>query len=209
MKEVPPRVVEKVWGKMEKMSRSASAKMMEQMGKEQPMLLGYLGSVDEESLNEGERGILVYLGLFIWQAMKQVGGYLPRVSEDAMIRAEVATVTQFKNLATQEETGSGGVDAILQACGQSELMDFALAALMEAAGYDEENEAAEGEASADAAKGEECDRCDECDECDECPERDECPECEDYEEDEDALVRAENVPLLMMNLKTVVDVLNV
>ena len=206
MKEVPARVVEKVWGKMEKMSRSASAKMMEQMGKEQPMLLGYLGSVDEESLNEGERGILVYLGLFIWQAMKQTGGYLPRVSEDAMVQAEAATVKQFENLATQGETGSGGVDAILQACGQSDLMDFALAALMEAAGYDEEDEAAEGETAADAVEGEICDKFDECDEC---PERDECPDCEDYEEDEDAWVRAENVPLLMMNLKTVVDVLNV
>lgn len=181
MKEVPARVVEKVWGKMEKMSRSASAKMMEQMGQEQPMLLGYLGSVDEESLNEGERGILVYLGMFIWQAMKQAGGALPQVSEDVMVQAEAATVKQFENLAIQGETGSGGIDAVFQACGQSELMDFALAALMEAAGYDEEDESAGGE---------------------------EAGEPSEDGEDNDAVVRAENVPLLMLNLKTVVDVLN-
>jgi hypothetical protein len=39
MKGVPPRVVEKVWDKMLKMSRSGGAKMMEQMGREQPVLL--------------------------------------------------------------------------------------------------------------------------------------------------------------------------
>ena len=145
------------------------------------MLLAYLGSVDEDSLNESERGILVYLAMFIWQAMKQAGGALPQVSEDAMIQAEAATVKLIENLATQGETGSGGINAVIQSCGQSELMDFALEALMEAAGYDEEDESADGE---DAG------------------------EDSDAGEDDDEIVRAANVPLLMMNLKTVVDVLN-
>jgi hypothetical protein len=191
MKAVPPRVVDKVWGEMSKLSHAASDKMIEQLHQEQPVLLAYLGSVDEDSLNEAEREILVFLGMFFWQAMTQAGGGLPQVSEDAMRKAEAATVGQFETLATKGESESGGIDALLQACGQAELMDFALMTLMEAAGYDEEIESGADGAAGRASEAED----------------------EDEDEDEDGSgddgVRAENVPLIMLDLKTVVDVLNV
>ena len=185
MKEVPPRVVEKVWGKMLKMSRSAGAKMMEQMGQEQPILLAYLEDVDEDILNERERGILISLGAFFWQAMKQVAGILPRVSEDAMIRAEDATVKQAEDLPTEEEAESDAFEALLHACGQPALIEFAMVALLEAAGGDEEDESVNGEEPAEASEG------------------------EDGVEDDDTWVREENMPLLLLDLKTVIDVLNV
>lgn len=202
MKVVSSRVVDKIWGRMSKMSSPASTKLMEQMSREQPMVLSYLGGVDDDILNKGERGILVYLGMFFWHAMKQAGGALPQISEDTMRAAEAATVEQFETLASDPdvEPESGGIDAVFQACGQPELMDFALATLMEAAGYDEEDEltedAADGETSddqADAADG---------------VDGEEDEEDDEDEEDED-MVRAENVPLIMLDLKTVVDVLNV
>ncbi len=181
MKQVPQPVIDKVWDRMKNLSRPAGAKLLEQMGQEQPMVLAYLGSVDGDSLNEGERGLLVYLGMFIWQAMKQAGGLLPQVSEEAMVRAEDATVKTIESLAGQGEDSAGGINAVIQSCGQPELMDLALEALMEAAGYDEEDE---GEDAGPVGE-----------------------ELEASEEDQ-AIVRAENVPLLMLNLKTVVDVLN-
>ncbi len=181
MRAVPPPVIEKSWEKMEKLSRPAGAKLMEQMGQEQPIVLAYLGSVDEDSLNEGERGILVYLGMFVWQTMKQAGGPLPQVNEETMVQAEAATVKKIESLAGQGEDAAGGINAVIQSCGQPELLDFALEALMEAAGYDEETEGDDLEPTG---------------------------EDEEAGEEDNAIVRAENVPLLMLNLKTVVDVLN-
>jgi hypothetical protein len=167
---------------------------MEQMSREQPMVLSYLGGVDDDVLNQGERNILVYLGMFFWHAMRQAGGALPQISEDTMRAAEAATVEQFEALAANPdlEAESGSIDAVFQSCGQPELMDLALATLMEAAGYDEEDEVTE-----DAA-----------DEADEEDEEDENELDAGEDEDDNAMVRAENVPLIMLDLKTVVDVLN-
>ena len=187
MKPLTAPAVEKAWNKMQKLSRPAGAKMMEQMGQEQPVILAYLGSVDQDSLNEGERGILVYLGMFLWQAMKHGAGILPQVSDADMVQAEDATVKQLESLGHDEEDASAGISAIIQSCGQPDLMDLALDALMEAAGYDEEDEL-EQDASGDQGASAE-------------PERDEA-------DGDESVVRADNVPLIMLNLKTVVDVLN-
>jgi hypothetical protein len=172
MKEVPVPVVKKVWGKMKKLSQPTGVKLMEQMSREQPALLTYLHSVDEDSLSAEERGILVFLGLVIWQAMKQAGGTLPQVSEEAMIQAESATLKSLESLTPRREDGSGGINDLIEACGQGELMDLALDALLEAAGCDDDQSGAGGEEAAGP------------------------------------LVRPENVSLLLLNLKTVVDVLN-
>jgi hypothetical protein len=178
MKEVPMLVVEKNWRKMNKMSRSAGAKLMEQMGREQPVLLMYLGAVDEDSLNDSERGILSFLGMLIWQSMKQVGGILPQISEEAMAQAEAATVKSLANLAEHQEDGSDNIISIIEACGQGELMGLALDVLMEAAGLHEDSLQAPG------------------------------PEPAEGNGDTGLIVRPENVSLLMLDLKTVVDVLN-
>jgi hypothetical protein len=178
MKEVPMPVVEKNWRKLNKMSRSAGAKLMEQMGREQPVVLAYLGAVDEESLNESERGIVGFLGMLIWQSMKQVGGILPQVSEEAMNQAEAATVKGLAHLAEHQEDGSDNIISLIAACGQGELMGLALDVLMEAAGlHDNGRQAAGAEPAAN-------------------------------NEDSGLTVRPENVSLLMLDLKTVVDALN-
>jgi hypothetical protein len=179
MKEVPMPVVEKVWGKMNRMTRPASDKLLEQMGREQPELLTYLGAVDEDSLNDSERGILVFLGMVIWQSMKKAGGRLPKISEEAMAQAESATVKSLETLTQQREDGSDSIIELIEACGQGELMGLALDALMVAAGLNGDGvETAGTEPAAD-------------------------------DEDAGVIVRPENVSLLMLNLKTVVDVLNV
>jgi hypothetical protein len=50
--------------------------------------------------------------------------------------------------------------------------------------------------------------CDKASSCDTCDDRDECEGWNDDEEDEDGGVRKENLALMMLNLKTVLDVLN-
>jgi hypothetical protein len=179
MKEVPVSIVKKVWGKMNKMSPLAAAKLMEQMGREQPNVLVYLGSVDEESLNEGERGIMTFLGMTIWQALRQAAGTLPEVGEEAMHQAEAETLKRLESLAPESEDGSAAIINIIRACGQGELMDLALDVLLEASGDEDDEEKAAGAALSTVEM-----------------------------DPLGPLVRAENVSLIMLNLKTVVDVLS-
>jgi hypothetical protein len=126
MKEVSAKIAEKTWAKLTAMSNSASEKLVEQMFREQPNLSAYLSSVDEEDLNDDEQALMISLGLFFWQAMRQVGGYLPRVSEEAMIRAEEANVAQFEDLPGEGEPDLERVASVFWSCGQTELMKFAL-----------------------------------------------------------------------------------
>lgn len=187
MKEVPYSVVKKVWGKMNRMSGPANTKLMEQMGLEQPSILVYLDGVDSDALNEGERGILTFLGMTIWQAMKQAEGTLPQVSPRAMADAETATLKSLESLTPPNEDGSDGIDDIIRACGQGELMDLALEVLLQASGPVDEDDEAESESEAEPAGA------------------------IAFEENPDAsgpLVRQENVSLIMLDLKTVVDALS-
>jgi hypothetical protein len=150
--------------------------------------------MDEDILNETERAILISLGAFLWQAMKQVAGVLPGVNEVTMIRAEGAPVQQAEDLPTEEEAESDDFEGLLRACGQPALIGFAMEALLQAVGGDDADESLEVEEPAQASEGD--DGVDD-------------EESDGDEEDDDAWLREENVPLLILDLKTVLDVLNV
>ena len=132
MKPIPESAVRRVWRKMNRVSRRTGAKMADELGVEQPAIASYLLGVDEDVFNEDERAMLFFLGLVIWQIMKQGDTPLPTVSIEAIQRAEAANVDSVEKLAKSTPADAESiVRSLLVGYGQPGVLGSVLIALME------------------------------------------------------------------------------
>ena len=70
MKQVSEGVIENVLRRMENIVEEEVPKLVEQMGKEQPLVLAYLLAHGGEKTEE-EQGFLIFLGLNVWLIMSE------------------------------------------------------------------------------------------------------------------------------------------
>lgn len=75
------------------------------MAKRQPAILGYLMAVDEDLMEQKERGHLLMLGSFIWSTMREHEPKLGQIRPEQLDEAEEANLKMIEGLADESEYG--------------------------------------------------------------------------------------------------------
>ena len=71
MQTIPEEIVERTWKKMSDMPFEKMPKLIDNMQKEQPVLVAFLMGMSHNDFNQAERELQFYLGTVVWQIMKQ------------------------------------------------------------------------------------------------------------------------------------------
>ena len=87
MKPISADIIENTWKRMKDMPMDESLNIMEQFGKEQPVLLAYLYD-QAGNFNRSEKGLMLYAGTVVWCIMSQGARPLPKISEQRLEEVE-------------------------------------------------------------------------------------------------------------------------
>ncbi len=71
MQTIPEEIVERTWKKMSDLPFEKMPKLIDAMQKEQPVLVAFLMGMSHDDLNQAERELQFYLGMVVWQIMRQ------------------------------------------------------------------------------------------------------------------------------------------
>lgn len=92
METLSAEIVETTWRKMAAMPLDEMPELMERLENEQPEIMAFLMAIDADLLNQDERELLFYLGMVVWQIMRQGTPRPKRVSvkhlEELITRTE-------------------------------------------------------------------------------------------------------------------------
>ncbi|MDZ7268140.1 MAG: hypothetical protein ONB48_09430 [candidate division KSB1 bacterium] len=207
MLPISAEIVEATWQKMATIPPSQAQKLIEQMSRQQPLILAYLMAAGDDLLNHAERELLLYMGVVIWQMMEQGDKRPATVTETLLEETDQRNLKMLEYLAgDSEQEFIDTVQALLDSCNQREVLRYAIETLMEGEEeLDEEFELEREEPFAyDDDAGDEPD--DEANEFagDDAAEDDD----DDLEEESDGSVRDEMKGMMMLYLKTVIDCLD-
>lgn len=132
MKAIGPDVVERTWKRMASLTSDEIIPKAQRINADQPYVLAYLLGVDDDILNQDERGLLVYLGMVVFEMMRQGSKPLPLVTGDILDTA------LERNLEIVESCRGRGSTKLREAArkmvtgyGQPEVLGYVLEALME------------------------------------------------------------------------------
>jgi hypothetical protein len=129
---ISSKIVEKTWEKVGSMSPLQGQKMIEQMSKQQPVILAYLMAVGDDLFNEDERELLLYLGVVVWQIMLQGDAPLSKVTEKALDKAERTNIKMLERFTNRSlNQMAKGVKEMLGNYNQKEVLSYVVEALME------------------------------------------------------------------------------
>jgi len=132
MDMIPATIVERTWKRIGTLSPRSVPKLIQQMAKEQPIILAYLMAVDDDIFNQDERELLLYLGVVIWQIMSQGAQPLPEVTERILDDAEAKNVKMAEYLQGETEGGfEETTRTIISNYRQPEVLRHVVEALME------------------------------------------------------------------------------
>jgi hypothetical protein len=84
MQTISTAVVERTWKRMAKISIDELPKVVERLEKEQPEIMAFLMGVDSDVFNQDERELLFYIGVVVWEMMRQGTPRPKRVGEKRM-----------------------------------------------------------------------------------------------------------------------------
>ena len=129
---IPADVVERTWQRIAGQSAKDAQKLVNRMAKEQPVVLAYLMAVDDDIFNQGEREVLLFLGVVVWQIMLQGTRPVPKVTDEILDKAEAGNSKMAEYL--QGETEAGFEEATRELIGsykQPEVLQHVVEAVME------------------------------------------------------------------------------
>lgn len=123
---------------------ASSETLMGQMSEQQPLMLAYLMSGDEEAMEEEEMEYLLYLGTVIWKAFDLAHTGLAEVTEPQLEEIEDKNAELFSTTGDDTDDLMAAAENMMEGYSQPELLAFVSDALMD----DEEgiSEEAMGEA---------------------------------------------------------------
>jgi hypothetical protein len=107
--------------------------MVKQMSKEQPTILAYLfASGEDEVFDEEGAETLLYLGIVVWQLMKQDPNGSRKVTKRELIKAEKKNISLLNKLASDSEGDFfSAAEATVLNCPEPEVLTFITEALIE------------------------------------------------------------------------------
>ncbi len=101
MQTISEEIVERTWRKMAAMPSQDMPKLLEKMEKEQPEIMAFLMAIDHDMLNQDERELLFYLGMVVWQIMREGTPRPKRVSAQRLDELVVSTAKIVESFMTE------------------------------------------------------------------------------------------------------------
>jgi hypothetical protein len=132
MKPIGAAIVERTWKRLGGMSPEEAPAVIDAMGEEQPFVLAYLMAVGEELLTKDELGVLLHIGIVVWQAMTQGDEPLRMVSGEHLEAAEAKNFEMLEYLGEEREASFyRAAERMREGYNQREILKYILEALME------------------------------------------------------------------------------
>ena len=85
---ISAEIVAQTWMRTAKASEHEAAKLVSQMADEQPSVLSYLTGLQDLPFNDCEHELVFYIGMVLWQIMKQSDMQLYEVTPDKLRTAD-------------------------------------------------------------------------------------------------------------------------
>ena len=134
---ISAETVTQVWQDMARASLDKVPHLVNQMQAEQPAVLVYLLAVDDSIFNEHERELIFYLGMVVWQMMKQSKRRLRKVTEKKLMQAEEANYDFLERLSVSPEADFESTTwEMLATYPEPEVFRYIVEAIMEEEDYD-------------------------------------------------------------------------
>ncbi|MEK9135820.1 MAG: hypothetical protein AAB393_01750 [Bacteroidota bacterium] len=130
---ISAETVTRVLESMSTMSDAQAQAIVTQMGKRQPEVLAYLLATSEnEAFDQDERQVFFYIGMVIWQIMKQHPNGRDRITETQLERAEKANEDLLEKMASDSSGDfSSATQSMIENYPEPEVLRYLTQALME------------------------------------------------------------------------------
>ncbi len=130
MQPISAETVEETWQRVGVMNPDQAPGLIEEMEREQPIILSYLTAGGEELFNQAEREMVVYLGVVVWQIMKQGKPAPEKVRFEDIEKAEENNLKMLEYLGKSTPSGfSQGVESLVTGYNQPEVLRYIVEAL--------------------------------------------------------------------------------
>ncbi|MEZ4659089.1 MAG: hypothetical protein R2911_16110 [Caldilineaceae bacterium] len=127
---ISEQIVTETWQGMNEMSESNAAMLIDQMRREQPVVMMYLLAASEQSFDLEEGQAVFFVGIVVWLIMRKGKPRLRKVGEKLLERTIEQNETQLEELAADPDA-----DLMLAAATMSyaepEVLRYIVEALME------------------------------------------------------------------------------
>jgi hypothetical protein len=135
---ISAETVTQTWQRMSDMPEDQAQHIVGQMSKEQPFILAYLLAMSEQPpLDEHEGQIFFYLGMVVWQIMKQSPKRLRKVTRTKLERSEKANERFLEMLASDTEADFfSATKTMLEHYLEPEVLGYVIETLMDEEDYD-------------------------------------------------------------------------
>jgi len=129
---ISAEIVEATWKRIGETSETEAPLLVEKMKAEQPELLAYLIALDDELFNIEEQEVIFYVGMVIWQIMKQSQRRLMKVSRKKLRQAEEENYNFLDLLSTDTEADFMSATALMiEDYPEPEVFRYLVEAIME------------------------------------------------------------------------------
>jgi hypothetical protein len=125
-------IVTQTWQRMAQTPLDAIPEMIDLMSSEQPFVLGYLLSLEGMPFDQNERETIFYVGMVVWQIMRQSPRRLRRVSRRKLEQAEEANYGLLEDwMDATEDAMAAGTASLLDTYSEPEVLRYIAEAIME------------------------------------------------------------------------------
>ena len=138
MATISAETVTKTWQAMSQLEPDDAADLVNEMTQEQPVILTYLLVLDDTPFNQHEKELVFYLGMVVWQMMKQSPKRLLKVTRKKLNRAENANLESLDFLGSDTEADFfSATQFMLENYEEPEVLGYIIEALMDEEEYEE------------------------------------------------------------------------
>jgi hypothetical protein len=129
---ISAETVTETWQRMAQMSLDEVHVIPERMKEEQPYLLVHLLALDDTLFDQNDRETILYVGMVVWQILRQSKQRLGQVTRKKLKRAENANYEMLEFLASDTEADFMSASEIMvQDYPEPEVLRYIVEAIME------------------------------------------------------------------------------
>lgn len=135
--KISVEIVTETWQRMSQMSVDEAPLMTFQLKEEQPIIFGFLLFLDDYPLNQHEKELILYMGLVVWQIMKQSKRRLRKVTRRKLEKADKANYGFLEMLASDSEVDfASATMAMLENYPEPEVLRYIIDTIMDEDEYE-------------------------------------------------------------------------
>jgi hypothetical protein len=134
---IPGEIVTETWQRMAQTPIHEAPDLVNQMQQEQPAILAHLLYLDEFPFDPHERELIFYIGMVVWQIMKESKRRLRRVTLKKLSKAEKANYDTLELVASDSEADFfSATVAMVENHPEPEVMRYIVETIMDEEDYD-------------------------------------------------------------------------